>query len=381
VTFAIYGSSVHWGIIKLGMYHIKYSYMRSSITVLNPDKTEFDFSNVTVSSHYNIVLHCVYNPFGDFDNEFSFLLDPKYDSNTLIILWHPVEQGDFDPVWVSKLDAIAKAAKYKLVYLTGCSHNLNINETIPYTFDLRFFPVFDVRSKNQWDCHSPKQSVNVYKTKKFMFINSKDTAHRRYILSNLLDSLGDGVVTYRCQEGFSNTALDFNKDRGFSEDFLTHAQSMFDGCLPHLPIKFDDENSASGLSRSLFLDSYLNIVGETHFVNAPHDFNRSFVTEKTFNAIANNQMFIVVGHAHSLDLLHSLGYKTFDTVIDETYDTILDNELRLKAVTAEILRFISRPIEDIYNDYRKIVDIIEHNRDLLYRASIEQRLQELVDTI
>jgi hypothetical protein len=230
-----------------------------------------------------------------------------------------------------------------------------------------------------WEYFGGQQLVNVFKNKKFMFINSKDTTHRRYILAHLLDK--DGVITYRCQEGLTNTALDFNTDRGFTEDFLTHAQTLFDICLPHLPIKFDDENNVSGLNRKLFLDSYLNIVAETQFVNIPNEFNRSFVTEKTFNAIANNQMFIVVGHANSLDLLHSLGYKTFDSVIDESYDKILNNEQRLKAATSEIIKFISKPVEEIYEDYRKVADIIEHNRNLLFNSSLEQRLQHLVDSL
>jgi hypothetical protein len=353
--------------------------MSSNIKVLNVSRTEFDFSNINIDTHYNIVLHCVYDPFGDFDSEFAFLNDSQYDSNTLIILWHPIEQGDFDKVWMSKLDSIVERAPYKLVYVTGCSHNVNVNTVIPHKFDLRFLPVFDIRSQDLWSHIGGKQLINAYKTQKFVFVNSKDTAHRRYILAHLLDKAG--VVTYRCQEGFSNLSLDFNVNRGFSEDFLTHANALFDSCVPRLPIKFDDENNLAGLDRRLFLDAYVNIVAETQFVNLPNEFNRSFVTEKTFNAIANNQMFIVVGHAHSLALLHTMGYKTFDGIIDESYDSIVDNEQRLKAVTAEIVRMCSKSIDELYDDYRQVVDVIEHNRNLLYSATLQQRLQGLVDSL
>ena len=108
-------------------------------------------------------------------------------------------------------------------------------------------------------------------------------------------------------------------------------------------------------------------------------YNTSFVTEKTFNAIANNQMFIIVGQAGSLDLVRSLGYQTFSSIIDESYDTILDNEQRLAMVTKEILRFISRPIDKVREDYIKVKDIIEHNRDLLYKQTLDNRLQTLLD--
>lgn len=358
--------------------------MSSNITVLNSRRTEFDFSNVNVKTHYNIVLHCVYDPFGNFEQEFEFLHDPKYDKNTLIILWHPVEQGHFEPAWMAKLDAIVEAAPYRLVYLTGCSHHINIHETFPHKFDIRFLPIFDIRSNDIWQFTNGKQDITVDKSQKFMFINSKDAPSRRYILSELLTAnlINDGVVTYRCQEGYFQHGFDFEAVRGFSQEFIDSCIVKFDNCLPYLPIKIDDENNANGLPRKLFLDSYVNIVGETHFVNVPHGFNRSFVTEKTFNAIANNQMFFIVGQAGSLDLLKSLGYKTFSEVIDESYDDMLYNEDRMRAVSAEIVRFVSRPIEQIRADYIKVLSVIEHNRNLLFaNNSLEQRLQEFVDTL
>lgn len=358
--------------------------MSSNITVLNPNRTEFDFSNVNIDTHYNIILHCVYDPFGDFENEFAFLHDPKYDKNTLILLWHPVEQGHFEPQWMAKLDAIVETAPYKLVYISGCSHNINIDKVFPHKFDIRFMPIFDVRSNDIWKFSGHSRDINIDKTHKFMFINSKDAPNRRFILSQLLKEnlVNDGVVTYRCQEGYFQNGFDFEAPRGFSQEFLNQCFALFDECLPYLPIKMDDQSSANGLPRDLFLNSYLNVVGETHFVNVPYGFNRTFVTEKTFNAIANNQMFIIVGQAYSLDLLKSLGYKTFDGIIDESYDTILNNEERLKKVSTEIIRFISRPIEEIREDYIKVLEVIGHNRNLLFsNNSLQKRLQTFIDEL
>jgi hypothetical protein len=358
--------------------------MSSNITVLNSDKTEFDFSNINIKTHYNIILHCVYDPFGDFDNEFAFLLDPKHDENTLIILWHPVEQGVFEPEWMAKLDAIVERSPFRLVYLTGCSHKLNVHTVSPHKFDLRFLPIFDIRSNDIWNLTGGAKDISTHKSQKFMFINSKDAPNRRYILGKLLEHglIGDGIVSYRCQEGYFTNGFDFEQVRGFSAEFLEDAHRIFDSCLPRLPIKIDDGGNANSLPRSLFLDSYINIVGETQFVNIPHGYNKTFVTEKTFNAIANNQMFIIVGQAHSLDLLKSLGYKTFDGIIDETYDTLLNNQQRLEAVSAEVIRFINRPMEQVHEDYVKVLDVIEHNRNLLFsNNSLEQRLQEFVDSL
>jgi hypothetical protein len=122
-------------------------------------------------------------------------------------------------------------------------------------------------------------------------------------------------------------------------------------------------------------------VGETHFVNLPRDSNASFVTEKTFNAIINNQMFIIVGHAGSLELLRHLGYRTFNGVIDESYDSVLDNNRRLEMVSKEIVRFLSRPLDEIQQDYVQVQAAIQHNRDLLYSQNLQTRLQQLVSQL
>jgi hypothetical protein len=355
----------------------------SSIIVSNSKRTEFDFSNIHINTQYNILLHCVYDPFNHFDTEFEFLKDPALTKDWLVILWHPVEAGVFEPEWINKLDSIVASATYKLVYLTGCSHKPNIHTIIPHDFDIRFFPVFDTRVIDIWSRNMPgAQEITTIKTKKFMCLNAKDISHRRYILAKLMqhDLLSQGTVSYQCTQG--KNLLNFDTGQGFTENQLTRIREMSALTDNLIPMVLDGSDVINGLPRELFLDAYLGIIGETHFINTPFGFNRSFVSEKTFNAIANNQMFIVVGQAGSLDLLRSLGYQTFDPVINETYDTIVNNNGdRLEAVADEIIRFVSRPIEQIQQDYLQVIDIIEHNRNLLFSQSLERRLQQMIDTL
>lgn len=348
--------------------------MLRSIDVLNSQRSEFDWSNIKIDCDYHIVLHCVYDPVNQFDDELKFLFDKQFASNTLIILWHAVEEGPwYDTIWIEKLNKIVADAPYKLIYLTGCSHRLDLLEKLDIKFDVRFFPIFDIRSKDIW---KTSLTFDPNKTKKFVFLNSKDVQHRRYILGRVLQNhfLNDGFISYQCTEGFIQTSLSIGIQH--FHDYI----STMKYCESYIPIIIDNSNISTKLPRHIFEQSYINIIGETRFPNVMK-YKTTFVTEKTFNAIANNQMFIIVGHAGSLDLLKSLGYKTFSSVIDEKYDTIYKNSKRLQVVSNTIIEYLKKPIAEIREDYLKVKDIIEHNRNLLYSQKLETRLKSFLDTL
>jgi hypothetical protein len=67
-------------------------------------------------------------------------------------------------------------------------------------------------------------------------------------------------------------------------------------------------------------DSYLNVILETH-MDADQS-NGVFLTEKTFKPIKHAQPFVIFGAAHSLARLRDMGYRTFDHVLDNRYDSI-----------------------------------------------------------
>ena len=345
---------------------------------------DFDLSKIKVDTDYNIIFHYVFNPFGNFESEFDFLKDPTLDENTLVILWHAVEMGVWVQDWIDKLNRIVLNAPFKLIYLTGCSSRLDLDKFFNIGFDINFFPAFDIRGSDLWA--GVPTDITIDKSHKFCCLNAKDVPHRRFVFSQLFknDLLKDGVVSYKC----TNWGVDFNPDffyffegQGFTESQLSEFKNSYDLVTDLIPINIDNNNVASKLPRDIFLDSYLNVVGETDFVNVPHSFTQGFVTEKTFNAMANNQMFIVVGHATSLQTIRDMGYKTFDGIIDERYDTIMHNGDRLIAVRDEVLRFLNRPIEEIRADYIRAQDIISYNRDRLFSQNLNARFQQLVNNI
>lgn len=365
--------------------------MSAQVTVLNAQRSEFDMAlkNLVIDTNYNIVIHCVYDLFNDYKSELDFIKNPNLvDKNTMVVLWNPVEQGVFDSTWMIYLDNLIEAVGCKLVYLTACSHNININSYIPHKFNIKFYPIFDIRSCFTWRANTNNQlhiPFDSNRKNKYMFINLKDLAHRRFIFGSLIRNklINEGIVSYRCHGTKQDTSLEFHIGRNFAQEQLDYITETFLLAETSMPLKIDDGHFSGALPRELFKSVYVGIVAETQFCNNPHSFNATFLTEKTFNAIANQQMFFIVGQAHSLEQLKFMGYKTFGDVIDESYDSILHNGNRLMAVNQEILRFISRPINEIQQDYIRMQEVIEHNSNLLFSQvnTFNSRFQHLVNEI
>jgi hypothetical protein len=106
----------------------------------------------------------------------------------------------------------------------------------------------------------------------------------------------------------------------------------------------------------------------------------TFISEKTFKPIAYYHPFIVWGSAYSLQYLHEQGFETFGHVIDESYDTELDNEKRLQMV-CNIACNLSADYATIFDD-KLTKEILEHNHNRFFAEDIEQRFeQEIVGDI
>jgi hypothetical protein len=152
-----------------------------------------------------------------------------------------------------------------------------------------------------------------------------------------------------------------------------------------LPIELDTMNttnknsfSVSGtFKKELFLNSCINIVTETSFMN-----NELFISEKVLKPILMYQPFIVLGPHQYLNQLKKYGYKTFSEFWDESYDDIEDSKLRLKVVLELIRELNSKSIEELNELYQKTKDICIYNRrlhDSLELDSLPQIFKKIED--
>jgi hypothetical protein len=117
------------------------------------------------------------------------------------------------------------------------------------------------------------------------------------------------------------------------------------------------QNDHHVVNAELYTQSYFQIVIETHF-----DADQSggaFITEKTWKPIKYGQPFVVIGPPGTLQALRDAGYRVFDSVLDNSYDTITDNTQRYLAVRKLLESIQQQGAADVY---AKCVDDVHWNQ-------------------
>jgi hypothetical protein len=157
---------------------------------------------------------------------------------------------------------------------------------------------------------------------------------------------------------------------------LRAATEQFLKSAPYLSDELDqnERNNHANVVSKYFANSYCHIVLETHF-----DADQSggtFLTEKTFKPIKHGQMFFVAGPAGSLQTLRDLGYRTFDGILDTSYDWDTDNTRRWRKLCNAIVQAQS----DLPRLHARARSDIEHNQRLFLELKTS-RLNILLEHI
>jgi hypothetical protein len=233
------------------------------------------------------------------------------------------------------------------------------------------------------------KTVNLeQRKKKFTCLNRMDKPFRRLFAASLWHhgAHNDGYLSYN-QRSYSITGEENTVIEGdnywapyFWNKYFNENDVLIEQFLLNCPFRADNLDDQQHNNHKLILDDYFkeaywNFVVETHF-----DHDTVFLTEKTFKPILNLQPFIIIGSPGSLDLLHSLGYKTFDGYISEEYDVIEDDEDRMHSVLTEALAVAESDHEGLTAEIAHFRTILEHNQQNLL-ASKRDRLQAVIDKL
>lgn len=118
-----------------------------------------------------------------------------------------------------------------------------------------------------------------------------------------------------------------------------------------------------------YATSGIEVVLETVF-----DDQRNHLTEKSLRPIACGRPFILAATPGSLQYLRDYGFKTFDGLIDETYDTILNPKQRLVAIINEMKRISNLSQQDKTSLWTSLYAIADSNKQHFFSEQFSNKI-------
>ncbi len=243
--------------------------------------------------------------------------------------------------------------------------NFNLNTLhFPHFFISTLFELPDPKNKN------------FKKEKDFLILNRRLGFNKFRLLKEVLDRglLGDSI--YTILSTLSDT------DYKLSKDFEL-AESAKKIGMDNLPIKLKNDIAIPyeiingdaylyKLNTDVFFKTKVNIVTETfldYTTNERFD-DTIHITEKTWKPIYLGVPFVISATNGHLKTLHKFGFKTFEGIIDESYDLEEDVNIKLNKIVTSAIELAKK-----WNT-KEVLDILEYNRNLFMNLDHKKSILE-----
>lgn len=112
----------------------------------------------------------------------------------------------------------------------------------------------------------------------------------------------------------------------------------------------------------LYNQGYFNLLVEGD-IDYEHQFD---LTEKTVKTLITGMPFVIVASPYFLKELKKLGFKTYESLWDESYDSIVDYDMRMLAIVKLVNNLVNYDWEGNKN---KLQDIANHNRSNFFNIN------------
>ena len=206
--------------------------------------------------------------------------------------------------------------------------------------------------------------------KKFLIYNRAWTGTREYRLK-FVELLQQHNLIDDCQTSFNPVDPDHNVH------YTTHEFNNTTFKTTHIQDALPTTVAPSCSSADFIINDYANtkfeVVLETLF-----DDNRIQLTEKILRPIACGHPFILASTPGSLAYLRDYGFKTFGSIIDESYDTKTDPVARLNLIVTAMKTITEWTPEEQLVNFGKIKEITNHNKQHFFS---EQFFNLIIDEL
>lgn len=116
--------------------------------------------------------------------------------------------------------------------------------------------------------------------------------------------------------------------------------------------------------------SFLHIVSESTL-------HARFITEKTAKCLFSNTFFIAWAAPKFHQALKQLGFELYDEIVDYSFDSIIDNDMRLEALIKEADRIVKQ------NKYKEMYNLIkpklERNKQHAFELAYDPWYPKIID--
>jgi hypothetical protein len=194
-------------------------------------------------------------------------------------------------------------------------------------YKLIYFPWFLVDTTNnffnphRFSCYINKSyKFEDYKQYSFVGITGNVRPERDLLLTQILDQVKHKNFIYRY------SGQDFMATTPCESDVTNFVPGNFD---PYTDLYKKYFHTVSDtIPIDLYNLGHFLLLTETDIINN----NCFFITEKTIKALATGIPFVMAATPNFLKFLREMGFETYSTLWDESYDSIEDTTDRLKAV-------------------------------------------------
>ena len=236
--------------------------------------------------------------------------------------------------------------------------------------DIDFVPVY-------WWCHGviardwfryAQHDVSLSKRtphKDFLIYNRAWSGTREYRLK-FAELVVDHDLYSHCKMGFnSEDSIDYRQHQFQNKKFQIQREDLEQYFFHNT----SDSSASADYCTHDYQTTNIEVVLETLF-----DDDRLQLTEKILRPIACGHPFILAATQGSLEYLRGYGFKTFDNIIDETYDTITDPAQRLQAILIEMKRIATLPHDVKQQVYDSLRSIAAYNQQRFFSTEWHNQL-------
>jgi len=241
--------------------------------------------------------------------------------------------------------------KNKKMLLVGCGYmepELNCMVYDHYAFRATCY-----ESNREQGARADEIYNKLNKPYKFLFLNGRTRPHRKYMIEKMRDA---ELLEHAIWTNLDTTPVYHHT---YSTDLLGRSSE-----IRLLPAEYEVEQFQSGqkdqyqhafVKHELFdnkwgdvyiraepyIDTYFSLITETVF-----DYPYSLRSEKIYKPIAMGHPFVVVANCGFYRDLHHAGFRTFGHLIDESFDSIDNNQDRLDRIAQVVQNLCAGDLEE-----------------------------------